>query len=241
MLFIRKNPLIRWTLGNVSEDGFDVFLESIKSWKRFYGDLSFIVCYNEAISKHVNKIIEMKIPALNQMQEYNDNVQKYLWKPSLCGWKLYPPRLNLNSYEIFCDNDIILTKKINIIDEFLHSNMVFSCSAISRCFGCFDKFIPEGLKFNNGLFGIPPFFDLELKIKEMQIMSGNENWLDFFDEQGIVSSIFLKHHNFQTISMNEIYNCSIEFKYCNGIHFCGINRGENDSWKLYKKITILYD
>lgn len=234
-----SKPIIRWTLGNVSNEGFDVLLKSIFYWKKNYKDLFFtIVCYNEANPEHIIELKKNEVNLFDQIKEYKNYSEKYLWKPALCGWKLYPARLNLNSHEIFCDNDIIITKKLHIIDEFLNSDMVFSCSAIKRCFGNFDGLIPQGLKFNNGFFGVPPLFDLESKVKEIQIKSQMNGWYDFFDEQGLISSIFLKHKNFKTISMNEVYNCFKNFKYCDGMHFCGINKGHDKYWRMYKKITM---
>jgi hypothetical protein len=235
-----QKPLIRWTLGEVSDCGFEILLQSIKYWGKIYPQFDRVVCYNASRPDHINELRKNGVELLDQIEEYVNNHEKYYWKPASCGWKLYPPRLRIDAHEIFCDNDLILLERCDIIDEFLNSNdMVFSCSALRRAFGWFARFVPPKLKFNNGMFGVYPLFDLSSKIIEMQKLSGNNRWRNFFDEQGLISAIFIKER-FKTIPMNDIYNCLHNFKLAKGVHFCGVNSGSTKSWDLFKKMNIAY-
>ena len=98
--------------------------------------------------------------------------------PFSTSWKLYPPRIRLTQHEIFLDNDVVIYKKIPLIDEFLKSKKItFATEAKKRNYGNFDKAIPEKTLINTGLFGLPPYFDIKSKINEI-LKDGWNNWYD---------------------------------------------------------------
>lgn len=226
MFKIFKKPLIRWTIGNVSQDGIECLFKSISCWKSLYGDLfEYVVCYNNI---DVNKL-NFDVNLINQ----NDFRNSLPISPNLTAWKLYPPRLSLQSHEIFIDNDLIIYKKIPLIDRFLKSKNLFFCTeGLKRNFGIYSKDNYKELKLNSGFFGIPPYFDfckfIENKIKK--------DWTTWFDEQGLVASI-LSQNNLEIISLEDISICLNQFKMgLYGIHFVGLNDKNNYFWREWSKL-----
>lgn len=109
MIKVFKKPIIRWTIGgNVSQHGIDCLGNSINCWKDLYGDsFDYFLCYNNI---DVNKL-NFGVNLINQHEHLNSlSIQ-----PNSTAWKLYPPRISLQSHEIFIDNDLIIYK--NSIDR----------------------------------------------------------------------------------------------------------------------------
>lgn len=222
-------PLVRWTIGSLNnKDSFDCLERSIKSWKRLYGDLfDCVVCYNGIDSNRIN----LNIKKIDQ-KDFNF----LCFDPKNTAWKIHPPRLRFDSHEIFIDNDLILYEKIPIIEDFLNSNEIIFCTeAYKRCYGQYDSFVNSHLKLNTGLFGLPPYFDFGEKIKEKCFF----DWDNWFDEQGLLASIFVDHHDLRMIKLEEVWVCVDEMKMGKyGIHFGGLNRGERKYWFDFLKNSI---
>ena len=233
-------PVIRWTLGRPTNEGFEILIEAIRSWKKIYPEFIRVVSYNESKSKHIKFLKAEDVCLFSQVAEYNKNKERYLWKPTSAGWKLCPPRLQNKAHEITCDNDLIILERLPFLDEFLQSDIVFMCSAIRRSFGNFDEYVPPDIKMNSGMFGVPPAFDLEAKVLEMQKKSSGNGWDDIFDEQGMLAAIFVEYGKFKIIPMGEIYNCLTGIKVAAGVHFCGVNQGNIRPWKAFKTMRIGY-
>jgi hypothetical protein len=230
MFKIFKKPLIRWTIGgDVSEYGINCLGKSVKSMKSLYGDsFDYVICYNNIESIRLN----FDVCLLNQ----HDYVDSISIAPNTTSWKLYPPRISLQSHEIFIDNDLIIYNKIPLIDKFLKSKNIFFCTeGLVRNFGIYSNDNYKDLKLNSGFFGIPPYFDfskfIEKKIKK--------DWSTWFDEQGVVASI-LSENNLEIITLEEISICLNEFKLGKyGIHFVGLNSYNSDFWEFWLKNQFL--
>ena len=233
--------MIRWTVGNVPPVGMEVLLESIASWQSVYGTtFNMVVCYNEIPNNYISMLSNVpNIILFDQRAEYKQHKQKYFWTPKLCGWKLCPPRMSFDTHEIFCDNDIVFTKRLPTIDKFLESkNMVFNCRGKGKAFGNFKKFIPRKITANNGFFGVYPGFYLNRKIKIMQRRSKLKSWTNFLDEQGMMTAIMVRQKNFVQIELNEMSVCHTDLKIANGIHFVGLNAMRTRAWEQYRRYAI---
>jgi hypothetical protein len=219
-------PLIRWTIGPTTKEGCDALELSIKCWKKVYKNFDLIVCYN--LWNERLKKLDVELISQEQFSNYN------LIKPKGNSWKLYPPRLRPNSHEIFIDNDLVLYKKVDIIDEFLESFDLFfiTCGLMTH----HNPFSTACI--NSGLFGIPPHFDLQKEIDEAIIRVNLKDW-EFFDEQGLVGSIITKNKH-KIIPIDEISNCYFE---CipgkSGSHFCGVNSGHVSYWNQFQTHNLL--
>lgn len=227
-------PIVRWTIGNVSNQGFKCLKHSIDNFIRLYGDkFDYYVCYNNIKKEKLNFLNELPINFLNQ-HEYVDEIKL---KPSEhpC-WKLFPPRIKNNIHEIFIDNDLVLYKKLPIINKFLKSkDLLIITEANNRAYGSFDKFIFLKSKLNTGLFGLYPNFNFKNKINKFINKFELEKWEDHCDEQGLVACIFQKE-NFALIPKKKLLagraKLPLKRKLC-GIHYIGINRNENCKSLIY--------
>lgn len=158
-------PLFRWTVGeSVSKEGLKCLSHSIFLLKKNYGDsYDYFICHNGDNVKSCN------FTGVNFIDQRN-HVKSLSVKPHSTAWKLYPPRIRLNSHEIFLDNDLIIYNILPIIDRFINEKDIFFCTqAYKRNYGNYDSKILKNQNLNTGLFGIPPFFDFAKNIESRLI------------------------------------------------------------------------
>jgi len=220
--------LLRYTIGPVSSSGFDILEESIRYIRNIYPELEIVICHNQLNEEQIHSLEQLEVPLYTQKHEC------LLQSPTGEQWKLYPPRLNPNGYEIVIDNDIILTERIPEIDEFLTSSKTLVMSAVYRAYGQFAKYVPENLYINSGIYGMPPGFDFEKKIK--LLTRKVENWSERFDEQGLVATC-LGNYKHITIPMSEVLPLgeNSEWRPGKGYHFIDANKSEfHSGWEGYK-------
>jgi len=110
-------------------------------------------------------------------------------------WKLCPDRLNINTHEIIIDSDVIFTKKIDEIDDFLNSDKILAYSDCYRFYGKYDHIIDSQHCCNSGIIGLPPNY----KFGESLFKTWDENkrhpFLAYNDEQGLVIATLAKEEN----------------------------------------------
>jgi hypothetical protein len=238
MIKLKSKPLIRWTIGPVKEEGFSCLGKSVRNMKHLYPECDFVICYNQLTRLQHERISELGVDLLDQ-SKYLDSL-KYHPHGKSVHWKLYPPRLNLDSHEICMDNDIILWKRVPEIDYFLSSkDTCLIYQGINRLYGSYDLNIPKLVRINSGIYGLPPNFDFRSKLKSIQ-----KKWSNRFDEQGIVASILCQESYCMIplpyVPICECWMSSNDFKktmdaflrneFCCGMHFVGINYAEQNSF-----------
>lgn len=234
-----NKPIVRWTLGGpCSTDALDCLKLCIKNFKKFYGDqFRYFLCFNNTDVNSLKWTKEFNLELLDQ-SVHTSSLDIEPINNHSC-WKLYPPRIDLNSYEIFIDNDINLHKKYNF-NYFIEENKFFMAEAIKKAYGTFQNKINYQFKLNAGFFGVPPQFDFKKEINKV-ISSNCVSWQsDYFEEQGLVAYILHKHNCF-VIDLDKIFICLDEFKVSEyGMHFVGLNKNNSIYWKKYKyKYKIL--
>lgn len=218
-------PLVRWTVGPVPQRGIDLLCLSINKWRSVYNDdFDMVVCYN-GIDSH--QISQIPIETIDQ-NDYTDSIK---YKPFDTTWKLYPPRLRMDSHEIFIDNDLVVYDRSPTIDKFLHSSsMSIITSAHRRFYGAYNQLVSPDLTVNSGLFGLPPNFDLGRSINRFIAVYPRLGWLEHCDDEGVLACILSKN-NLCVIPMEEIHVCnpSVDFSPYSlgscGTHFAGSNQG----------------
>lgn len=228
-------PIFRWTVGNVSDQGLDILRLSVKKIKKLY-DPECIICYNNIDPSKIKinvELIDQKtcdFPVAEPIGEL---------------WKLVPVRIDINRHEIFVDNDLVIFRRIQKIDDFLNSSeKTLLMSGHSRFFGQYENLIPVFYKINSGLFGIPPNFDFGSKLKKYFLGKWSQDRNNGqFDDQGIIALSLLDNDNL-LITENEIFNFDINIrkecpKNVNGLHFINANRIEHSGWTNYKKPKFL--
>lgn len=236
-------PLVRWTIGNATPNGYDCLNRSIESFLNYW-DADITVCHNCPRENLVALLSQFSCVKLyNQLVHADDDIT-----PMGVAWKLYPPRLDIHRHEISIDNDIVFEKRVPEIDEFLNGDCTLLLECISRTYGRFEKHVPSGYKINSGIYGMPPGFDFEKYIKFYATQpwelnaKGEHAASKTFDEQGLVAIALLNYTRSVIISSTAITNCErhwVQGSDCKGYHFIGLNRWENhEPYKLYRNSKI---
>jgi len=227
-------PLVRWTIGNVHPNGFISLKISIKKFLQIYGNrFDYLICHNSLTPEQINEISQLNIPLYSQQKS-----DLIIQNPTT-AWKLYPPRLRIQTHEILLDNDLIITKALPAIDRFLNDEIFLITEAYSRNFGNFDSYVPKNLKLNTGLIGIPPCFNLTQNILKKLSSINYHTWKHYFDEQGLLASIVIQN-KYEMIPLDDISVIKKEFRQANyGYHFVGLNQGNNFGWNEWKQNCLM--
>lgn len=219
-------PLVRWTIGNSTPNGYESLLQSVINFRKLY-DVDIVVCHNNH-----PEITDFAINGFKCIDQ-----TKYNTKDIGVAWKLYPSRLGPTQHEIFIDNDLIIESHIDEIDQFLGSNSTLLLEGEGRNYGRFNNHVPPGFNINSGLFGVPPNFNLQKYINFF-----SDNWQNncshsshTWDEQGLVAFALLSYEKHVIIPNTKITNCESNFKPAQGMHFVGLNRRKHHQpWNDYK-------
>jgi hypothetical protein len=212
--------IVRWTIGQTNSHAVACLCKSIQLWRKLFDNqFEMVVCYNAAMP-----VVNCRL--VNQ-NEFKDSLP---FSPFTTAWKLYPPRLDIESHEIFIDNDLVLYNKPDCIEEFLRTNSCFITQAWKRSYGKNDSLVPENFTANSGLFGLPPGFDFQKAIIRI-----GSRWETHFDEQGVVAAIMSKTKA-NIIPLRDIKVCVPEEEFGLarvGMHFVGLNNGYTAHWEHF--------
>ena len=214
--------IVRWTIGNVSKEGYDCLRLSIRLWRRlFKSRFEMVVLYN-------GEPPSVDCPTINQ-NRFRSSLPFY---PTTTSWKLYPPRLDPDAYEIFIDNDLILYEAPDALRQ---CNDFFITEAWKRCYGKHDSLVPAGFVANSGLFGLPPHFDFGT-----HLATTGSQWEGHFDEQGLVAAV-LARHSATVVPLSDVKVCvpqeTMGLGRC-GMHFVGLNASYRDHWDNFVRSLI---
>lgn len=227
--------IIRWTIGEVSDYGFACLNLSVKKVVEMYGlrNFEYFICHN---GDSKDKLLPgVSGVGLLRQEEFAYSLPTPPAGKFGVSWKLYPPRIDLDSQEIFMDNDVVMHKKI---DFKRYEDMCFISEAVKRSYGSFDNRIKESLVANSGFFGLPPRFDFGLALSNA-IVKFDVKWDDsYFEEQGLVSYV-ISNEKHVVLNMNDIkitWNNPSCFIGEYGTHFIGLNSGSIFYWKKYRTI-----
>lgn len=228
-----RKTIVRWTVGDVSDQGLACLRLSVRKFIEIYGreHFRYFVCHN-GISEKKLDWLNGAIELLDQ-EKFTDTLPI---PPSGVSWKLYPPRIDLDAREVFIDNDLVLYKKIDLERM---SNGCFISEAIRRVYGSFDTKIQSFVNMNSGFFGLSPGFDFQSELSRT-INEFNIDWRSsYFEEQGAVAYILHKKPHWIAM-MNEITVVNPDqfergcLKSKFGAHFIGLNSGRHEHWKFWR-------
>jgi len=237
-------PLMRWSIGPVRPEGFAVLRSSVKSARKLFPEFDFAICYNQITDAQIEQLKRLEVTLVNGNLHTGD----FIFPPKLgynVYWKLYPPRLRIAAPEIFLDNDLIFTKRPQEIDLFLAGNSTLLYQGLNAdLHGCFTAAIPEGMRINSGLFGMPAGFDLKQRAADIAQEYKITSWNGGFDEQGLVAATLLRHPRYYIVPLTVIPiiepTWSIEkftTPLCCGYHFVKVNYQKHETWNksIYRK------
>jgi hypothetical protein len=232
---------VRWTIGDVSDEGFEALRLSI--WgaaKSFGSDAAYAICFNSVPLGYAQDRTGELPPAV-QWIESSECFAPWL-RPHLdrrmaegVGWKFSPLRLFPDRYEIALDNDCILWKLPHALEVTLAGQLSRCVLAedVRSCFGQFADLCGAEPR-NTGIRCTPPGFDLAgalrgtLQRRPCRLISET-------DEQGLQVAALQSTGTPAVVRTSEVSICSPfpphsrELGSC-GAHFVGLN-SRNLPWE----------
>lgn len=223
---------IRWTIGNVSREGFEALRLSIIGAARLFGPATiYVVCVNNVELRRA-KAMCGPVPQSVQWRDVTGEFPAWL-HPFLdgnlaegVGWKFAPIRLFPDLHELSLDNDCILWDVPAALQRWRElEDACLLAEDVAPCFGQFSDCCPAQPR-NSGIRGLPPGFDLKRQFMEVlercpAVLTSE------LDEQGLQTAAL---SNFDPLIVNnrEVSICSpfpphvAQLGSC-GAHFVGLN------------------
>lgn len=230
-------PIIRWTIGPGSNRGLSCLQMSIKSFRGLYGDsFDYYIMYNGIPAP------DFKLDFVNKINQA-EHSNSLMYRPWDCCWKLYPPRINIDTAEIFMDNDFILVKKVKEFDLLIKHDMPFMSQGLGMHYGRYTSQVRPGMKLNCGFFGLPKGFDFAVTIKDICKKDIYKKWVDHYDDQGVIASTMCRFPKFNILPLRRIAIVGPAQKECpdakEGYHFVYLNRKgvDHPGWRDYLQKT----
>lgn len=226
---------IRWTIGDVSEAGFHALALSVRSAKKLFGPASVYAINVNSLALSAAKERLGNLAEEVQWFDATHQVPGWLWKRLDHGmaegvaWKLAPPRLFPDLYELSLDNDLILWEIPEAVHAWLQSDDPECCvmaEDVQRGVGQFSNHC-DTRAINSGIRGVSPGFDLKGRLRrtleETSIILRSE-----LDEQGLQAAA-LSRGDLRLVSLDDVSICSPFPMHQNvlgrcGVHFVGLNQ-----------------
>lgn len=240
---------IHWTIGDVSPAGFHALQLSVWGAVRVFGqDAGYAICVNGITLAQAQ---EQTGPLPLQPQWIQADK---LLPPVLDGhvddsardaiWRLAPPRMFADRYEIALDNDCILWDMPLTLRDWLRTGRGRDCLMAEDTritYGQFADYCPPKPR-NAGLRAMPPGFDLEKAIarvlEQRRADCGQRPVVaNAMDAQGLLTASLSSNGCVRALALHEVTMCSPFSPYlpyvgsC-GAHFVGLN-ARHIPWSYY--------
>lgn len=224
---------LRWTIGNVSDEGFEALRLSVWGATKAFGlTASYVICINSTPLD----VARERAGALPAGVEWLD-VSNAMWpelRPHVSldmaegvAWKFAPLRVSAARYELALDNDCILWSLPRALSDALRDQD--SCVIAADVVPCFGQFAARcgSEPRNSGIRGIPASFDFGRAIldvlEEQPVTLRSE-----LDEQGLQVAAMMRHGAVHVVPVSDVSICSPfpphlpNLGKC-GAHFVGLN------------------
>jgi hypothetical protein len=236
---------VRWTIGNVSDYGFEALRLSIWGmWNIFGTDAAYAVCYNSVPLTRVRQRtgdLPCDVEWINSEGKIPDFILERLDRNMAegVGWKFGPLRVFENQFELSLDNDCILwdlPPGIRALLESCRENACVIAEDVRPCFGQFANLCGSEPR-NSGIRGISPGFNLEKNLRDL--LRGHSTPLSSeTDEQGLQIAALLPHRP-EVVRTAEVTICSpfpphLPYLGTHGVHFVGLN-AKKLPWLYYDR------
>jgi hypothetical protein len=226
---------VRWTIGDVSDEGFEALRLSIwGAWCIFGARAEYAVCVNSRPLDAARAATGPVPDAVRWHEVQRGDLPAWL-VPRLdrqmaegVGWKLAPLRMFPERWTLALDNDCILWEQPRAVRRWLAQGDG-TCVLAEDVRACFGQFADrcEGPPRNSGLRGLPPDFDLEGALRavldERAVTLTSE-----LDEQGLQVAALERAAPTLVVGLDEVTICSPippnlpGLGRC-GAHFIGLN------------------
>jgi hypothetical protein len=224
---------VRWTIGDVSERGFDALALSIRGMTALLGDRAdYVVCVNTVPIDTARRRLGAQADAVRFVQadalapaflveRFDDAFAEGV------GWKFAPPRIFPDRHELALDNDCILWALPDAIARWLASDDGFLLAEdVVPAFGRFAAHCPTPPR-NTGIRGLPPGFDLARALVAT-LDRVDERLSSELDEQGLQVAALSRDRTPEVVGVDDVSICSPfpphlpDLGRC-GVHFVGLN------------------
>jgi hypothetical protein len=236
---------VRWTIGDVSENGYEALRLSVwGAWKLFGAGARYTVCIN-TVPLEVARARAGELPdgvrwRRSERAELPPFLAEHL-DPAMAegvAWKFAPLQLDEACHTLALDNDCILWEIPAAIRAWLESVDPRACvlaEDVRPCFGRFAELCGEAPR-NSGIRALAPGFDLEGALR--QILGEHPRPLTSeTDEQGLQVAALTRHGAPGLITLDEVSITSPfpphlpDLGRC-GAHFVGLN-ARSVPWSLH--------
>ncbi len=243
---------IRWTIGAVSERGFEALRLSIwGAWRLFGEEAAYVVCCN-TVPLDEARARTGPLPRGVAWHEATGEVPPWI-RPHFeegmaegVGWKFAPLRHFPDRYELALDNDCILwalPETVRCWLERREPDLCLMAEDTRRCLGQFDELCGP-LALNSGIRGLPPGFDLEAALRHVleeksRALGQPVVMTSELDEQGLQAAALALRREVLAVRLDEVTICSPfwphrpELGRC-GAHFVGLN-ARHIPWDYYER------
>ena len=242
---------IRWTMGDVSDRGFEALHLSIwGAWQTFGPQAAYVVCVN-TLSPAQASARTGPVPAAVRWHDATRDMPEFLagfFGANMAegvGWKLAPLRFFPDRYEISLDNDCILWELPTSMAAWLACEdepaPCLMAEDVKACYGQFAVQCPREPR-NAGIRGMPPGFDLAAALRgviatRQQQAGAPLAFTSELDEQGLQAAALSVACPMHAVTLEEVAVCSPfhphlpELGRC-GAHFVGLN-ARHIAWDYY--------
>jgi hypothetical protein len=226
---------IRWTIGDVSEAGFEALRLSLHAVVRLFGlRAKYLVCVNSISVREAQQRTGVHPSCIgwrSTSQEAPDFLRPFLDSEMAEGvaWKFVPLRAFPDRHELALDNDVILWDMPEAIWQWLYGGDPTACVIAADVTLALGKFadLCGHAPLNSGIRGIAPAFDFEAALKavlhQKAVLLESE-----LDEQGLQAAALSWERAPLVVSVEDVSICSPFYPHhpelgrC-GAHFIGLN------------------
>lgn len=231
---------VRWTIGNVSDRGWEALRLSIWGMYRLLGPAAGYAVSVNGLSRPDARQKAGRLPDGVQWIEARDVpsfIRAHLdtGMAEGVGWKFSPLHVFPDRYELSLDNDCILWELPEAIHRWIEGaddTLCVFAEDVARCVGQFSDLCgPEPR--NAGIRGIPPGFDLEGNFRALLAEKARRDGKPLVltseqDEQGLQAAMVERFGSPRIVRVEEVSICSPfpphlpHLGRC-GAHFVGTN------------------
>jgi hypothetical protein len=240
---------IRWTIGDVTDAGFEALRLSIEGARRVFAPDTRLSVYVNTLSVAEAQQRCGPVSAAVEWHDATPAVPPWL-RPYLddgfaegVAWKLAPLQAFPEMHELALDNDVILWELPPAIARWLQEkDTCLVAEDVRACFGKLARLCgPEAR--NLGIRGLPPRFDLERAMRGVLEQHPGKLTSEL-DEQGLQLAALTSARSIHVVALGDVTICSPfpphlpNLGRC-GAHFCGLN-AKSLGWKLEGRPAELF-